>query len=544
MASIAPKTNVLGYDNAAHLLKRATYCVNKSLMNVYALKTPQQALDDLFVFETANPPRPLDDANNTFIPTFYEPTVNTTTGVNFGINNVFWVQYHALTSPNIQYKLFNWLHTIFVGSLSAMDFPIIFDYFELLRYHTNGSLQDLAVRMTRNALMLIYLDNRWNTLTAPNQNYAREFLELFTILKGPQIAPDHYTNYTEHDVQQAARVLTGFTLTMNSIHVTNRLQNVDTVTKIPQGVISIGNHDSGNKTFSAAFNNTVITGSNTEAGIQQELVQFVAMVFNQPETAKNYCRRLYRYFVSRNITPEIETDIITPLAATLMANNYNIMPVVKQLLCSQHFYDEDDGVVGDEVIGALIKSPLDLTLQMFSIFQIALPNYFTNAASINTFFNQRVWSVCFQSSFPWLRPTNVNGYPGYSDPINYDRNWVTTSSLRLRYALTISSLINGYTHNGHTYRLNTHTFVRDSGHFSNPANANILLQEFYDLLFTATPQGARHTYFREALLGGLSTINWQMDWNAYISTNNHTTVKIALDRLVNAMVKSPEYQVM
>lgn len=544
MASIAPKTNVLGYDNAAHLLKRATYSINKDLIEAYALKTPQQALDDLFIFSAAVPSRPIDDANNIYIPTYYEPTFAASIGTNIGINIVFWIQYHALTSPTIQYKLFNWLHTLFVGSISAMNFPLIFDYIELLRYHTNGSLQDLATRMTRNALMLVYLDNRWNTAASPNQNYAREFLELFTILKGPQIAPDHYTTYTEHDVQQAARVLTGFTLNMDSIHVTNRLQNVDPVTKIPQGIINVAAHDSGNKTFSAAFNNTVIQGSNTQAGIEQELVEFVEMVFNQPETAKNYCRRMYRYFVSSKITPEIETDIITPLAATMMANDYNIVPVVKQLLCSQHFYDEDDSIIGDEVIGALIKSPLDLTLQMFSIFEIPLPNYTTNAASINAFFNQRVWSVCFQSSFPWLRPVNVNGYPGYSDPINYDRNWVTTSSLRLRYALTISLLIAGYTHHGHTYRLNTHTFVRDSGHFSNPANADILLQEFYDLLFTATPQGARHTYFREALLGGLSVINWQMDWNAYIDTSNHTAVKIALDRLVNAMVKSPEYQVM
>jgi uncharacterized protein (DUF1800 family) len=543
MASIAPKTNVLGYDNAAHLLKRATYSINKDLIEAYALKTPQQALDDLFQFSEPNPSRPLNDLNQNFIPTFYEPNIQASSSGQQH-NVVSWYEYKALTTPTIQFKLLNWLHTLFIASIEGRGSANIFDYLELLKYHTNGSLQDLAIRISRDILMAIYLDNRFNTLISPNQNYAREFLELFTILKGPQIAPDHYTNYTEHDVQQAARVLTGFTINSNSLDATNRITNVDPVTKIPRGIINIAAHDSGNKTFSAAFNNTVIQGSNTQAGIQQELVQFVAMVFNQPETAKNYCRRMYRYFVSSKITPEIETDIITPLAATMMDNNYNIEPVVKQLLCSQHFYDEDDSIIADEVIGALIKSPLELCYHLYNIFEISLPNYATNAASINSFIRQRVHNASISCSFNWLNPVNVNGYPAYSDTVHYDKNWITTSSLRQRYLLFIDQLIHGFTISGHLYRLNIHTFVKNSGHFSNPANADILLQEFYDLLFTATPQGARHTYFREALLGGLSVINWQMDWNAYINTNNHTAVKIALDRLVNAMVKSPEYQVM
>jgi len=268
------------------------------------------------------------------------------------------------------------------------------------------------------------------------------------------------------------------------------------------------------------------------------------MVFNQPETAKNYCRRLYRYFVSRTITPEIETDIITPLATTMMANNYNIVPVVKQLLTSQHFYDEDDATSGDEVIGAIVKSPIDLMLQMFSIFQISLPNYATNPKAIHDFMGSRVFGVSYNASFPLLRPLSVNGYTGYTDAPHYDKNWITTGALRLRYLNTIDALISGYTYNGHLYKLVTADFVKNSGHFTNPANADTLLQEFYDLLFVATPQGARHTFFRDALLGGLSLINWQNEWNNYITTNNAASVKIALDRLVKSMVKSAEFQVM
>lgn len=98
----------------------------------------------------------------------------------------------------------------------------VFDYIELLRYQSNGSIKDLAIRMTRDNRMLYYLDNRLNNKNSPNENYAREFLELFTILKGEQIAAN-YTNYTEADVQQAAKVFTGFTTNGTTIGKTTRI---------------------------------------------------------------------------------------------------------------------------------------------------------------------------------------------------------------------------------------------------------------------------------------------------------------------------------
>lgn len=553
MASIQPKTSLLGYDNAAHLLRRTTYKITKSLINAYALKTPQQALDDLFLFTDPNPTRPLDDLGNTYFPTYNETSYTSTsplTDSNDKMNYNWWWQYHALTTPTIQYRLINWLHTLFVvSSLDTTHFAI-YDYLELLRFHSNGSLKELAIRMSRNPRMLYYLDNRVNTNGSPNQNYAREFLELFTILKGDQIGTGDYTTYTEVDVQQAARVLTGFSTNTNQTdHRNNRILegNVDPITKLPMGTINIASHDSGNKTFSNAFNNTVIQGGNTADGIQQELEDFVTMVFDQSATAKSYCRRLYRYFVSRNITTEIEDDIISPLATSLMYNDYNIVPVVKQLLSCKHFYDEDDSTVGDEVIGALVKSPLDLFLQQFSIFEIELPNYTSNTISVNQLF-ALLRQKSLPCSYDWLKPNNVNGYPAYTGSPKYDRNWITTSSLRARYAGTLidNLLYQGITTipNYQNYILTIAEFVRDSGYFSSPSNADTLLIEFYDLLFVAKPQGNRHTYFRNAFLGSLSIINWQNNWNAYIQSNNKTEVTYALNRLIRAMVKSPEYQVM
>ena len=96
-------------------------------------------------------------------------------------------------------------------------------------------------------------------------------------------------------------------------------------------------HDSGDKTFSYAFNNQVITGGNSETAIETELDDFVDMIFDKLETAKNYVRKMYRMFVRSEWDQEVEDDIITPLAQQLQSNGYNLLEVLKTLLKSKHF---------------------------------------------------------------------------------------------------------------------------------------------------------------------------------------------------------------
>ena len=112
------------------------------------------------------------------------------------------------------------------------------------------------------------------------------------------------------------------------------------------GYINVGQHNTGNKTFSHAFGNTTISGGNNVNSIHQELDDFVDMIFNQLETAKAYCRKLYRFYVQREWGQDVEDDIITPLANQLMNDNgngtYNLLHVLTTLLSSEHFYDEDD----------------------------------------------------------------------------------------------------------------------------------------------------------------------------------------------------------
>ena len=542
MASLTPRTGTLGFANAAHLLRRATFNPNKTLINQLAAMTTDQAVDQLFTMPTYDLPEPIaSDTGQKWIPTFFTPTVTATTmDYNNRFDSVFaWWLRRAEKSTTIHSKLSLFLHSIFIINYPESGYSIFgYDYFSLLDFYSTGSVKQLSKKMSRLNIMLYYLNNNLNTIGAPNENYAREFLELFTILKGPQDGVGSYTNYTEQDVQQAARVLTGFT----TISESQRLSYLDSECNVPLGRKMIANHDTGNKTFSAKFGNQTINGATTTSGMDIELDTFIDMIFNQTETAKNYARRLYRYFLRRNIDAEIENDIILPLANHLLNNNYNLESAVKLLLKSIHFYDEDDTTVGDEIMGAKIKSPLEFALIMNSQFKVDTPNPSSNTPGFFNFYNNVICGRINLSGYPLFKPLTVAGYPAIYEGPDYDKQWINTANLKNRYLYFIPTLISGITYNGVTTKLDTVNYVRNSGDFTNPANATTLIHEFLELCFCEIPSGSRYIYFQQSLLGNLSVINWQNEWNNYIATSNSGSVRTALDRFVKAIVQSPEYQ--
>ncbi len=576
MASILPLTGALGVVNARHLLRRATFKITNNLVAQYALLTPQQALTALLDFASNTPAQALPVRNTDgqpYFPDAANPTVtydstysNSNTVSAYFLNN-------AVRTPTLEWKLTWFLHSIFTSDYNS-SFVWYYDYLSLLRTYCAGSYKELAYKITLNPRMLLYLDNRYNSNTAPNENYAREFLELFTILKGPQIAAGNYTNYTELDVVQAAKVLTGFRLNTNVALRPNysdlgatantggyapnpSVANAGwayTATNIPTGYAVASAHATGNKTFSPAFGNTVITGSNATTGtytIYDELQSFINMVFNQNATAENLARRLYRFFVNRKVTPEIETDIIAPLVTQLKSVQggvtYNLGAAVRLLLESQHFYDEDDTTPGDEILGDLVRSPLELHLHTLSMGEVALPHPVNQYATAYGFWVAQI-SAMSTENLPLFNPFSVNGYAPFKEAPDYDKLWLTISSLKQRYGSWVDSLLNGVTYSGTKIRLDAAEFVRTNAQFSAPGNSTQLVADFYNLLFITPPSGSRDLYFSNKLLGGLTATNWLNTWNAWAANPTSTSLKLsvttAINRLVKAMIQSREFQVL
>lgn len=288
MASLSPLTGSLGHRRAAHLLRRTSFNYTKPKIDQIAGQTATQALNSLLQLNPLQLSQPIykdlatqgSPVETWLLPLPGTPQASLPTD-DFVLRrwNMIWWCNEALRDTGIGHKMQFFFHQFMQSTANTARNSNFFDYLQLLRWGALGNFKKLAYKMVTDNNMLLYLNNAQNTKTNPNENFAREFLELFTIGKGPQIGPGDYTNYTEDDIIQAAKVLTGYRTKPNR-------DVVDPETGIPRGDVLISQHVTTNKTFSPKFNNTVITGATTAAGMWVELQAFVDMIFAQPETAK------------------------------------------------------------------------------------------------------------------------------------------------------------------------------------------------------------------------------------------------------------------
>jgi uncharacterized protein (DUF1800 family) len=560
MASLAPNTAVLGEKYARHLLKRATFAYSKALVDEYAKLTAAQALELLF----QEKPLVLDLPYDPISKTGSDGKTNTGTVVDgywtertdvqqsYFINSSgnkasfasAWWWYNAINTPTIKFKLSHFLSTRFTASRNidtSLKATSFYDYIRLLLFYSVGNYKTLAKKVTLDNYMLIYLNNTNNSKTAANENYAREFLELFTIGKGPQIGPGDYTNYTEADIVQAAKLLTGF-------RVQTDRKNIDAETKLPRGYNSFSSHDTSAKTFSAAFDNKVINGATNAATMHTELNEFVEMVFSKEATALNICRKLYRYFVRSTISNEVETDIIIPLAQELKANNYELKPTVNKLLTSLHFYDLDDSDATDEVIGAIVKSPVQLISEILTYFNCKIPDPTNRAASFyNTFWLGNLdSSFLSQANMRIFSPPNVAGHEAFYQEPGYDKSWISSATLIARYRFGESLLSGknvlrtGSPSMGVT--LDVVTTIKAGGIVSQPSDPVALTTELCAALFGQLPDVDRINYFKKALLGDYDDHYWTYEWTLFTASNNKTVVEPRLKELVRELLSAPEFQ--
>ena len=389
--------------------------------------------------------------------------------------------------------------------------------------------------------MLLYLDNNVNNKWNPNENYAREFMELFTILKGPQAAPGDYTNYTEADVVEAAKVFSGY---KNQ----NDRSIIDAETGLPMGYIKENHHVTEDKTFSARFGNTVIKGGTTIAEIEQEHKDFVDMIFNQDATAISYVRKLYRFFVKSEWNADVETDIIEPLAADLRANGYQLLPVLKKLLESEHFYDEDDSDNSDNRVGAIIKHPMQLWTEIVSALKVDLVDA-TQQANWEEFFlyffKNFAHNSCFSgAAYNMFAPDSVAGYPAdYQEP-DFDRQWFSSATIVSRYKyiesfLAGKDLIAGW--GRFVSIVDSVAYVEST--ISDPYDATTLVTEIAEYLYPESIDSDRIDYFKEILTSSLGDVYWTGAWADYVGGDD-STARTRLNELLTAMVNAAEFQLM
>lgn len=539
MASLTPYTGNLGLKNAAHLLRRASFGGTRKQIDEFATKTVDEALIVLSQTQSILE-KPIDPlTGTTWLNPKADPDINSEQSKLIDCVIAWHLEQIRKSGTNLTERMVWFYHTHLPVQRSIVrSSEEIYYQNALFRFFAYGNFKKLMVKISIDNAMLRYIDNMLNEADSPNENYARELMELYTIGKGPQIGHEDYTNYTEDDVKQAARVLSGYKTDPS-------FTNIDQDTGIPRGVAYTDAddatiyHDAGVKTFTSKFNNTIIqpndvqNGYATKDAMLDELSQFINMIFTQDETARFICRKIYRQFIYYKITDEIEADIIEPLAQTFRDNNFDILPVITQLLKSQHFYDMDNATTPDDHIGAMIKSPVELVMGTLKFFNISPPNDYYQV------YNSIVRSL-FDQGIDMYEPIDVAGYPAYHQYPTYNRFWITPNNLPHRYKFA-ADLVNG---NFTNLKLDIVDYVKNTDNISNPADADILLTELIDYLFPQDIPQERYEYFMSILLDTLTKDHWKTEWNDYVSNGDDTVVRTQLEALIKGLLQTPEYQLM
>jgi len=524
VTSLDPYTGPWEFKQAAHLLRRTMFGPNLDQIQTVVNDGLDSTVQQLFTLD----PMPEPPINYYFEE---DPTVpvgetwttvprNTAYSVPRKKSLFGWTVKQILDEGiSIREKMTLFWHSHFVtGDLQQWP-RYKYYYITTLRENALGNFRELAKKMTVDPMMLRYLNGNLNLKDAPNENYARELLELFTVGKGPIIAPGDYSNYTETDISEMARVLTGWRL----------VDNNDTGTYI-QGVYSNNRHDTGTKQLSHHFNNEVIENAGEE-----EYKILIDIIFNQSEVARNICRKIYRWFLFYNIDDEIENNVIEPLAQILIDNDYEILPVIETFLKSQHFYEE-------ERIGCMIKNPWDFTISILKQFKVNFPT--DPEVYYETF------SIVFQGMIPlqmeYYSPPNVAGWKAYYQAPSYYKSWLNSVTLPSR-----EFVVNTFVNFGVPLFVNPSVvddimevdYLSILDNFSNPWEQEVVVDEFSRMLFSRDLAENQKT-----ILQGILTSTWTNEYSNYNGdpTNEMlaNSIKSKVKNLILAMMRMPEYQFM
>lgn len=237
----------------------------------------------------------------------------------------WWVEEMIATDQPFVERMTLFWHGHFTSSLAKVRYPSsLFRQNALFRREALGNYATLLKAVARDPAMLIYLDGRESVARQPNENFARELLELFTLGEG---------HYSEVDIKNAARAFTGWSVDRES----------------GRFVENPGLHDDGQKTF---------LGRSGRFGGDEIL----AILLAQPRTAEMVVEKLWREFVSLRPDPaEVQR-----LATAFRQGGYEIRPLMRELFLSPAFRDRANR-------GALIKSPVDLIVGSVHVLGLPVP---------------------------------------------------------------------------------------------------------------------------------------------------------------------------
>jgi hypothetical protein len=290
----------------------------------------------------------------------------------------WWLYWMLHSGHPLREKMTLFWHNHFATSIvKVQNSELMFRQNCLLRTHALGKFGQFLQEISQDGAMLLWLDSNRNVAGRPNENYARELMELFSLGVG---------NYSEADIREAARAFTGWHTDGKRFTFQARL------------------HDGGQKTVLGK------TGDWNGDDV-------VRIVLGQPATAKLLVRKLYRFLISESAEPP--EQLLAPLVDTFRASDYDIKALILTMLSSRHFYSE-------HAFRQRVKNPVE--------FILGAVNGFCHLSGDTRIPTQALAGRLAAMGQPLFAPPNVKGWRG-------GRDWLNTSTLleRDNFAAALSS---------------------------------------------------------------------------------------------------------
>ncbi|MBK8143497.1 MAG: DUF1800 domain-containing protein [Bacteroidetes bacterium] len=506
-----------------HLIRRTMFGVKPSSLAALNGLTMSQAVDLLI---NANPATPAPPIN------YYESIYPDPTGIALGATWVnapygdgtvnyyrylstraYWMKNIMNQTMSIQEKMLMFWHNHFVCEENVVgDSRLQYKYLSLLRTHCLGNFKTFVKEVTKDPMMLFYLNGHYNIKNSPDENYARELQELFTLGKGANL-------WTEDDVKAAAKVITGFRA--DTVNITSFFDPT--------------RHETGNKVFSAFYNNYTVVGQAGAAG-ENELDDLLNMIFNQSQTAaKHLCRKLYRYFMYYDIDANTESTIISGLATTLINNNWNIKPVLLQLFKSDHFYDTLS-------MDCQITNPIDYYLGMSRALGVSIPPALGLVDETKGYY-----TLAYLAEIIGMdpgSPPSVSGWPAYYQAPQFHQMWINSDTLPKRMKYTDAFFTNNgiYVSGAFNIKCDVIAFAQT---LSNPSDPDVLVSDCVKYLLAIGLSQSLRDIYKMILTNNLANAEWTLAWTNYINNPGNVAyqniVKSRLQLMLTKLLQLAEH---
>lgn len=495
-SGLEPYTQPLDLPKVYHLLRRIMFSPTYAIASQFVGKTVGEVVDSLLgpVYDATNP-EPLPTSPGTWVDSATENPDNSDIitrnqiranwGGLFSNLQEWWIgmMYSETTLAREKLNLFWTGHLTTQFSFDDTFIPpqALYRQFLMIRSNRLGDFKSFIADFTLDNAMLSYLGGRLNIKGHPNENFGRELQELFTMGIG---------NYTEGDVKEAARVLTGW---KSSFFTDEPRKN-----GIYNSYFDPASHDTEAKQYLGVSIPARDVDSNTEFLVKRdEIGKLISTIFEQRANAVGTFigRKLYNFFVYSS-RANVDANVLSQLSSLFISSNFQIRPVISTLLKSAHFFD-------DANVGVQIKTPAEYVVGLARQLGVS-------ASGDSSAMNSMDQSL--------INPPNVAGWTGY-------HTWITTKTYPMRRQLATQILT----------AMSATQFVSLAKQFPDFNDADKLTTAL-EMYFLPRPVGTtRHQGYVATLLQNSMPYEWPT------IMNDTTSAGSRIKGLISAFVKAPDF---